>query len=81
MPESETRNGDTVTVEAENVGNYDSGEVIQLYKDAKKGNPQLCGIKRIYLMKGEKAQFELTADIAEGDKLYCGFGQPEKENS
>lgn len=74
-------NGDTVTVEAENVGNYDSGEVIQLYKDTKTGNPQLCGIKRIYLMKGEKAQFEVTADIAEGDKLYCGFGQPEKENS
>ncbi len=74
-------NGDTVTVEAENVGNYDSGEVIQLYKDAKTGNPQLCGIKRIYLMKGEKAQFEVTADIAEGDTLYCGFGQPEKENS
>lgn len=71
--------GNTVTVEAENVGGYDSGEVIQLYKESGKGNPHLCGIRRIYLLRGEKAQFEITADISENDKLYCGFGQPEKD--
>ncbi len=72
-------NGSIVTVEAENVGSYDSGEVIQLYKESGKGNPVLCGIRRIYLLRGEKAQFEITADINDGDKLYCGFGQPEKD--
>lgn len=71
--------GNTITVEAENTGAYDSGEVIQLYKESGKGNPQLCGIKRIYLLKGEKAKFEITADITESDRLYCGFGQPEKD--
>ena len=71
--------GDIVTVEAENVGSYDSGEVIQLYKAAENGNPQLCGIKRIYLLRGEKAQFAIKADIKENDKLYCGFGQPQKD--
>jgi len=72
-------NGNTVTVEAENMGDYSSGEVIQLYKNSEKGNPQLCGIKRIYLLRSERAQFEIKADISEGDKLYCGFGQPERD--
>ena len=71
-------NGDIVTVEAENKGGCDSGEVIQLYKNAHKGNPQLCGIKRIFLTKGEKAMFSIKANIKSGDKICCGFGQPDK---
>lgn len=71
--------GDVVTVEAENTGSFDSGEVIQLYKDVTKGNPKLCGIKRIFLTAGECAKFEIKAEISDGDKLYCGFGQPEKD--
>ncbi|MBQ7835195.1 MAG: glycoside hydrolase family 3 C-terminal domain-containing protein [Ruminiclostridium sp.] len=86
-------NGKIVTVEAENKGNSDSGEVIQLYIHADDENapinPWLCGIKRIFLKAGEKAQYKISVendsfDIYSGAethrtdkyKLWAGFGQP-----
>ncbi len=87
--------GKTVTVEAENIGSCDSGEVIQLYLHADDENapvnPWLCGFKRIYLQKGERAEFEIEIeddcfDIYSNDgiyrkdryRLYAAFGQPER---
>ncbi len=84
----------TVTVEAENIGSYDSGEVIQLYMDCDDENsplnPWLCGIKRIFLKKGEKAVFDIainpdaydiycgkTACRSKEYRIYAGLGQPE----
>lgn len=71
----------TVTVEAENIGNYDSGEVLQVYGGTDGKTPRLCGFKRIYLKKGERAEYKIPYESDffgdNGVKLYVGFGQPE----
>lgn len=85
-------------IEAENIGNYDSGEVIQLYisssDENSPKNPCLCGFRRIFLKKGERAEFEVMInpdcyDIYSNEgvyrnntyRLYAAFGQPEDMNS
>ncbi len=91
---TDVEGGKTVTVEAKNTGSYDSGNVIQLYIHTDDENaplhPWLCGIKRIYLKKGEKAVYNIHIDNESFDiysesktayrkdkyKLYVAFGQP-----
>ncbi len=71
--------GNTVTVEAENIGSFNSGEVIQLYLHTDDENaplnPWLCGFKRIFLEKGAKEEFEVeicgdSFDIYSNDGVY-----------
>ncbi len=54
-----------VSVEVENIGDYDTDEVVQFYiKDNKSKfavpNHSLCGFKRIHLKKGESKTVEFT---------------------
>jgi len=54
-----------LSVEIENIGDYDTDEVIQFYiKDNKSRfaapNHSLCGFKRIHLKKGESKTVEVT---------------------
>lgn len=54
-----------VSVEIENIGDYDTDEVVQFYiKDNKSKfavpNHSLCGFKRIHLRKGESKNVEFT---------------------
>ncbi len=64
-----TEKGRKATVRVQNIGKYDSNEVIQLYASSKDKNapvnPWLCGFKRINLAKGESGIFviELPEDI------------------
>lgn len=56
------------TVEAENLGDFDTDEVIQLYMkdDASQWAPRnhkLCGFRRIHLKKGEKAQLSFVISM------------------
>ena len=59
----------TVKVEVENVGNYDSSEVIQLYvgKNANskvfKANKELKAFNKVYLKKNERKEVVLTFNV------------------
>lgn len=61
-----TENGARVKITAENKGNCDSGEVIQLYLHADDENaplnPWLCGVKRIFLRQGESMELEIEIE-------------------
>lgn len=61
---ADAKNGIDLSIDIENIGDYDTDDVIQIYiKDNKSEyavrNHKLCGFKRIHLNKGEK----ITADM------------------
>lgn len=91
-----TEKGVRVKISAENKGSCDSGEVIQLYLHTDDENaplnPWLCGIKRIFLKKGEGAEYEIDIENdsfhiysennvyrKEKYRIYAGFGQPDEK--
>lgn len=74
-----TEKGVKVKISAENKGNCDSGEVIQLYLHTDDENaplsPWLCGVKRFFLGQGESIVLEIeiendSFDIYGEDKVY-----------
>ncbi len=75
--------GKKVTVEVSNTGNYDSGEVIELYLHTDDENapvkPYLCGFKRVFLQKDEKQVHDIHIDNDRFD-IYSENGTYRKEN-